>query len=82
MIMIIMIMMMMINGLGDENENENENENEENARITVLFMIADDKQGIYGDWEDLQFSTIYLLLHPPSHHQRIDRFRQTLRPDV
>ena len=79
---------MMMSGL--EGKKEDEKEDEADARIAVLHMIADDKRGIYGDWEDLQFSTIYSLLHPPPpslphrhhHHDDNDHFQQSLPPHV
>ena len=75
---------MMMSGL--DGKKEDEKEDEADARIAVLHMIADDKQGIYGDWEDLQFATIYSLLHPPPHHHRHhdddDRSQQSLPPHV
>ena len=79
-------MIMMMSGL--EGKKEDEKEDEADARIAVLHMIADDKRGIYGDWEDFQFSTIYSLLHPPPpllhrhHHHVNDRFQQSLPPHV
>ena len=39
-----------MNGL--DGKKEDEKEDEADARIAVLHMIADDKQGIYGDWEE------------------------------
>ena len=77
--------MMMMSGL--DGKKVDEKGDEEDARISVLHMIADDKQGIYGDWEELQFATIYSLLHPPpppSHHRHHDddRSQQSLPPHV
>ena len=54
---------------GDEKEDEKEDDDVD-AQIAVLHMIADDKRGIYGDWEELQFSTIYSLLHRPLYHHK------------
>ena len=71
---------MMMSGL--DGKKEDEKEDEADARIAVLHMIADDKQGIYGDWEDIQFATIYSLLHPPPPSHDDDRSQQSLQLHV